>query len=98
VFQDAYAEAFDAADQVVIARPYDQSRIAEDDRFDSDRLVRALADRGIDALALPDAGAIAATVAARAHPHDVVAILSNGGFDGLHAKLLALLEERFTAP
>jgi len=98
VFQDAYAEAFDGADQVVIARPYDQSRIPEDDRLDSDRLVRALADRGVDALTLPDAGAIAATVAARAHPHDVVAILSNGGFDGLHAKLLALLEARFGAP
>ena len=29
------------------------------------------------------------------HPHDVVAILSNGGFDGLHQRLLVLLRERF---
>jgi UDP-N-acetylmuramate: L-alanyl-gamma-D-glutamyl-meso-diaminopimelate ligase len=98
VFQEQYAASFDDADQVVVARPFDQSRIDEADRFDSDVLVRGLADRGVDALALPDADTIAATVAARAHPHDVVAILSNGGFDGLHGKLIALLEERFGAP
>jgi UDP-N-acetylmuramate: L-alanyl-gamma-D-glutamyl-meso-diaminopimelate ligase len=98
VFQQQYAEAFDDADQVVVAKPFDQSRIDEADRFDSDVLVRALADRGVDALTLPDADAIAATLAARAHPHDVIAVLSNGGFDGLHGKLLRLLEERFAAP
>jgi UDP-N-acetylmuramate: L-alanyl-gamma-D-glutamyl-meso-diaminopimelate ligase len=38
---------------------------------------------------------LARTIAARAHPHDVVAILSNGGFGGLHRRLLTLLEERF---
>lgn len=95
IFQDAYAEAFGAADQVIIATPYDQSRIDEDDRFSSEELVTALTARGIDALTLPDADAIAGTLAARAHPHDVIAILSNGGFDGLHRKLLGLLRARF---
>lgn len=95
VFQDAYAEAFDAADVVVVAQPYDQSRIPEDERFSAERLVQDLTRRGKDAMTLPSADAIAGTLAARAHPHDVVVVLSNGGFDGLHQKLLTLLEERF---
>jgi UDP-N-acetylmuramate: L-alanyl-gamma-D-glutamyl-meso-diaminopimelate ligase len=95
VFQADYASAFDDADQVVIARPFDTSRIPEAERFSADLLVEDLGRRGVDAVTLPDAETIAATVATRAHPHDVVAVLSNGGFDGLHGRLLHLLGERF---
>ena len=95
MFQADYAEAFGAADQVVVAKPYDQSGIDEADRFSSDQLVVDLADRGVDALCLDGADEIAATLAARAHPSDVIAILSNGGFGGLHRKVLDLLESRF---
>ena len=98
VFQQAYAAAFDGADQVVIARPFDTSNLPPEDRFDSDRLVEDLQQRGVDALTLDDADAIAQTVGVRAHPHDVIAIFSNGGFDGLHRKLLDLLQLRFGAP
>jgi UDP-N-acetylmuramate: L-alanyl-gamma-D-glutamyl-meso-diaminopimelate ligase len=96
VFQADYASAFDAADQVVVAKPFDQGRIPEPERFSAERLVEDLSARGVDAMVLPDANTIAATVAARVHPHDVVAILSNGGFDGLHQRLLGLLGERFS--
>jgi len=94
-FQEAYAEAFGAADQVIVAQPFDQSRIATEERFSSDRLVEDLTARGVEAMTLPDAETIARTVGVRAHPKDVVAVLSNGGFDGLHDKLLGLLEQRF---
>jgi len=97
VFQAAYAGAFDDADQVIVAAPWDQSNIPEEERFSSTRLVRDLTARGIDALSLPDSEQIAATLAARVLPHDVVAILSNGGFDGLHRRLLDRLEIRFGA-
>ena len=95
IFQDAYAMAFDGADQVVIAAPYNNQSIPEDERLDARRLVRDLSSRGVDTTYLPDAESIAQTVAARAHPMDVVAIFSNGGFDGLHARLLDLLSVRF---
>jgi UDP-N-acetylmuramate: L-alanyl-gamma-D-glutamyl-meso-diaminopimelate ligase len=94
-FQEAYATAFDVADEVLIAQPHDQTRIPEDERFSSERLVADLCDRGVDAMTLPTVEDLARTIAARAHPHDVVAILSNGGFGGLHRRLLTLLEERF---
>ena len=95
VFQAAYTDAFGEADQVVIADPFDTSRVAEGDRFSSERLVEDLTAKGVDAINLPDADQIAATVAARAHPMDVVAILSNGAFGGLHKKLLTALAARF---
>ena len=94
-FQEAYAEAFDAADQVIVAAPYDQSRIPEEERFSSTRLVQDLTVRGVDAQTLADANQIAGALAAATQPHDVVAILSNGGFGGLHRKLLDLLAARF---
>jgi UDP-N-acetylmuramate: L-alanyl-gamma-D-glutamyl-meso-diaminopimelate ligase len=95
IFQQEYATAFDDADQVIVAAPYDQSRIDEADRFSADKLVHDLTARGLDAMTLPDAAAIAGTLAARVHPHDVVAVLSNGGFDGLRGTLLDLLRVRF---
>ncbi|TNE85940.1 MAG: UDP-N-acetylmuramate:L-alanyl-gamma-D-glutamyl-meso-diaminopimelate ligase [Deltaproteobacteria bacterium] len=95
VFQDAYASAFGEADLVIIGAPYDQSRIAEDERFSSDELVQALTQRGLDAMTLEDADQIAATLIDRAQPHDVIAVLSNGAFGGLHSKLLEGLAERF---
>ncbi len=95
IFQQAYAEAFDGADQVIIARPYDQSRIPEDERFDSDQLVRDLADRGVNAQVLDNAEQIARTIAVAAHPKDVVGLFSNGAFGGVHGRLLELLEDRF---
>ena len=95
IFQEAYAAAFDDADQVIVAAPFDQTRIDEEDRFSAEKLVQDMNARGVDAIVLPDADAIAATVAARANPADVVAILSNGGFGGLHTKLLTMLATRF---
>lgn len=97
VFQDAYAQSFHGADQVIVAEPYDTSRIPENERFSSTKLVQDLNDAGIDAISLPTAEQIAHTAALRAHPHDVIAIFSNGGFDGLHGQLISLLTERFQA-
>jgi len=92
VFQEAYAEAFDQADVVVVATPPDQERIPVDERFDSRRLVEKLRARGREAFTWPTVDEIVAVVAANALPHDVVAVLSNGGFGGLHRKLLTALE------
>ena len=103
VFQAAYGEAFDAADITVVAPPRDLDRIPEDERFSADRLVADVRARGREAFvwghgSSPNASAeegadeIAHQVAANACPGDVVAVLSNGGFGGLHRKLLQRLE------
>jgi len=95
VFQQAYAGAFDAADQVLIAPLHDPSGIPEAERLDPEGLAAAVRARGREAMHLPDVDAIVATVAANAMEGDVVAVMSNGGFGGLHGKLIAALHERF---
>jgi len=95
VFQEAYSAAFDAADRVIVARPYDQSRIDEDERLDGPALAAALRARGVEADFLEEVEDIVALVAANAVEGDVVAVLSNGGFGGIHGRLVAALTERF---
>jgi len=96
IFQDAYAQAFHAADLIVIAEPYDQDGIPEPERLDAGQLVDDIRAQGLEAWVWPDADAIAARIAANAQPSDVVAVLSNGGFGGLHGKLIEHLERRFS--
>ncbi len=96
VFQEAYAAAFGAADVVIVAGAHDQSRINEGERFEAATLVAALRANGQEAFTYRSVEEIVAVVAANALPWDVVAVLSNGGFDGLHKKLIAAIEA--TAP
>ena len=95
VFQKEYALAFDTADQVIVAQPQNLAGIPEDERFSVQTLLRSLSDRGLNAETWPNSEEIAIRVASHAQPYDVVAILSNGGFDGLHQTLIRRLEERF---
>ena len=92
-------DALDALRTADTARRLEERRrdVDEAERFSSVRLAEDLTARGIEAITLPDADQIATTLALRTHPHDVVAVLSNGGFDGVHRKLLDLLGERFSA-
>jgi UDP-N-acetylmuramate: L-alanyl-gamma-D-glutamyl-meso-diaminopimelate ligase len=85
------------ADHVVLAGVYQQQRIPDAERLHPEDVVNALnAESGaLDPKAelLPDARAIVNGIAARLRPGDVVAILSNGGFDGIYEKLPARLRQ-----
>ena len=96
VFQQQYAEAFDAADIAVIATPFNQEGIPPEDRMDADQLVTDIRSRGQEAFHWPNANGIAARICANAQPEDVIAVLSNGGFDGIHQKLIDGLHSRFS--
>ena len=54
----------------------------------------ALSPLGARAAVHDDLGALVAAIAAEAKPGDHVLVMSNGGFGGIHAKLLARLERR----
>jgi UDP-N-acetylmuramate: L-alanyl-gamma-D-glutamyl-meso-diaminopimelate ligase len=81
------------ADHVVLAGVYQQQRIPDSERLHPEDVVQALNDQGTPAELLPDADAIVNGIAPRLVPGDVVAILSNGGFDGIYEKLPARLKE-----
>ena len=50
-----------------------------------------LKDRGKEARYFPDTGAIIDYLVTVAEPDDVILIMSNGGFDNIHEKLLKAL-------
>jgi UDP-N-acetylmuramate: L-alanyl-gamma-D-glutamyl-meso-diaminopimelate ligase len=85
------------ADRVVLAGVYQQQRIPDAERLHPEDVVRALNAEGTPAELLADADAIVEGIAPCLAPGDVVAILSNGGFDGIYEKLPARLRERFSA-
>jgi UDP-N-acetylmuramate: L-alanyl-gamma-D-glutamyl-meso-diaminopimelate ligase len=85
------------ADRAILAGVYQLERIPEAERLHPEEVVRALNDAGTPATLLPNADAIVADLAPQLAPGDVVAILSNGGFDGIYDKLPARLRERFAA-
>jgi len=87
------------ADHVVLAGVYQQQRIPDAERLHPEDVVKSLNADGaqnadvLKAELLPDADAIVNGIASRLQPGDVVAILSNGGFDGIYEKLPARLSE-----
>jgi UDP-N-acetylmuramate: L-alanyl-gamma-D-glutamyl-meso-diaminopimelate ligase len=89
--QTAYARAFDAADRVLFA-PLGRANIPEGERLDLVRLVREIG--GEKAAAAPSVDAIVSALANEAHAGDTIAVLSNGAFGGIHARLLAALDAR----
>jgi UDP-N-acetylmuramate: L-alanyl-gamma-D-glutamyl-meso-diaminopimelate ligase len=92
VFQNDYADAFAPADYVVIANVFDSKKVTEKGRaLDTAELIEAISKQGKAALALPDADAIVEHLIPELRSGDVVAIMSNGGFGGIHDKLLAAL-------
>lgn len=88
-------ESLALADQVVLAAVYQQSRIPEEERLHPEEVVATLNGKATPATLLADADAIVAGLAPQLVPGDVVAILSNGGFDGIYEKLPAALRNRF---
>jgi UDP-N-acetylmuramate: L-alanyl-gamma-D-glutamyl-meso-diaminopimelate ligase len=90
IHQEAYAGAFRAADRIILA-PLGRSNVPEAERLDVPRLARQIADQGKKADALASVDAIVETIAREAEQGDVVAVLSNGAFGGIHGKLLAAL-------
>jgi len=62
--------------------------------FSSRQLALDLQDRSIDAFSFADTDDILSHLRTFLVPGDVVVILSNGGFDNIHARLLEMLGER----
>ncbi|MDY6851064.1 MAG: UDP-N-acetylmuramate:L-alanyl-gamma-D-glutamyl-meso-diaminopimelate ligase [Thermodesulfobacteriota bacterium] len=88
IFQADYAAAFDDADKVLVRQPPDLAKVPKKERFSSKQLVQDLRDRGKSAFFFQDANLLLDHLLAETRPGDVVLIMSNGGFDNLHDRLL----------
>jgi UDP-N-acetylmuramate: L-alanyl-gamma-D-glutamyl-meso-diaminopimelate ligase len=93
VFQEPYGKAFSYADYVIIAGVYNTAKASELGKvLDVDELVGDIALQGKPAMSFPDADTIVEHLAPELKEGDVVAIMSNGGFGGIHEKMLERLK------
>ena len=91
VFQNDYVEAFLNADQVILMKPFDQSKIGESDRFSTTELIEDLDKRDKKAVEFEQVDQIVEFLKTHTQKGDLILIMSNGGFDGIYTKLLKSL-------
>ena len=94
VFQSELATAFADADAVVVAEVAQLEQLPEAERLNPAKLMQDLTATGKPAAYLPDADAIVAHLVQKTDGGDVVCVFSNGGFGGIHAKLIERLSRR----
>jgi UDP-N-acetylmuramate: L-alanyl-gamma-D-glutamyl-meso-diaminopimelate ligase len=93
VFQADFVKALQLADRVVLPAVY-RSSLPEGERLSAEAVVKALQAAGTDARYIPDVSAIVQAVATDARDGDLVLVMSNGGFDDIHQKILSALAAR----
>jgi UDP-N-acetylmuramate: L-alanyl-gamma-D-glutamyl-meso-diaminopimelate ligase len=91
--QQEYAESFGSASEVLLA-PLGRSGLADAEQLDLERLARELDARGTRAERATSVDAIVERLSTEANPGDVIVLLSNGAFGGIHAKVLDALAKR----
>jgi UDP-N-acetylmuramate: L-alanyl-gamma-D-glutamyl-meso-diaminopimelate ligase len=93
VFQEEYAKAFAPADYVIVSGVFDTQKATEKGNvLDTAKLIRDIAALEKPAFAISDVDEIVRQLGSELRSGDVVAIMSNGGFGGIHEKLLAALQ------
>ena len=93
IFQSDFARALGHADHVVLPAVF-RSTLPESQRLSPEAVVQDLVSVGVDAEYIPETEGIVRRIARRAEPGDLVVVMSNGGFDNIHQRLLAALEAR----
>jgi UDP-N-acetylmuramate: L-alanyl-gamma-D-glutamyl-meso-diaminopimelate ligase len=94
VFQNELALAFADADAVVVAEVARLEQLPVEERLNPEKLMQDLNAGGRNAVYLPDVESIVAHLAKSAQGGDIVCVFSNGGFGGIHGKLLERLGRR----
>ncbi len=92
VFQEDFVRAFveSGADEIVLADVF-RTTLPDDERLSVEQVVADVVRAGRHARVGGRADDIVRLIEAEAREGDVVVIMSNGGFDGIHEKLLAAL-------
>jgi UDP-N-acetylmuramate: L-alanyl-gamma-D-glutamyl-meso-diaminopimelate ligase len=94
VFERELIDSLSLADRIVLAGVFKQESIPESERLHPETVVKGLKQAGKDAALFTNADAIIDAIAPELRAGDVVAILSNGGFDRIYEKLPQRLEQR----
>jgi UDP-N-acetylmuramate: L-alanyl-gamma-D-glutamyl-meso-diaminopimelate ligase len=93
VFQKDFVDALRGADEVVLAAVF-RDRIADDKRLSPEQIVADLRGEGTSAHFVPTTAGIVEQVKVEARSGDLIVVMSNGGFENIHERLLTALKER----
>ena len=93
-FQDELAASFADANGVIVSQIARLELLAPEERLNPEKLMKDIGATGKPTAYLPDADAIVTHLAKQVQGGDVVVVFSNGGFGGIHGKLLAVLGKK----
>jgi UDP-N-acetylmuramate: L-alanyl-gamma-D-glutamyl-meso-diaminopimelate ligase len=88
VFQNDYREAFKVCQKLILSDVFNKGGLGADQELDVGKIVNELKASGHDADLIQGVEAIEAKIRETAKPGDVVLIMSNGAFGGLHSNLM----------
>jgi UDP-N-acetylmuramate: L-alanyl-gamma-D-glutamyl-meso-diaminopimelate ligase len=92
-FQQSFEDALAQADKIIIAGLFHPERYSADTAIAPEKMIEGLRERGLEADFIPSIERIVSHLAEHMRENDVVVIMSNGSFGGLHDKLIASFNE-----
>jgi len=95
IMEDQYAASFDDADTSIIAPLHLPHKVRDDQRLSVESLVKKINQRGKRALYLSSVQAIIDLLSQQAQAGDKILIMSNGGFENIHQRLIDKLKAVF---
>ncbi len=93
VFEGPYSEAFAGAALALLSAPPLRHNDALEDLMDTEAVARTATASGTPTFVYPSADTLLPALVEAVRPGDVVLIMSNGAFGGIHTRLLAALRE-----
>lgn len=94
IFQNEFADALSLADLAVIAPVFKKESIPENERLDVNKIIADLKNKQRKAFTFNSSDEIADNIAKMSRENDVVLVMSNGGFDGVHKKILEAIKRK----
>jgi UDP-N-acetylmuramate: L-alanyl-gamma-D-glutamyl-meso-diaminopimelate ligase len=99
LFQSQFEEALAEADEIIIARLFHPERYTRETAISPSEMLEHLQTRGRDAYYIESPDEIVAHLAPRLKGNEILVIMSNGSFGGIHDKMLnALLSSEAVTP
>ena len=98
VFEDAYGRAFENAQCAFLSSPPFRHNDDRNQFMDIDQVIRRIQESGTRAQSFSSVDSILAALVEEATPGDLILIMSNGGFGGLHGRLLSELRIKYIQP
>ena len=93
VFQSDFVRALSGADVVVLPAVF-RSTLPDAERLSPEQVVSDLQSEGVDARYIPQVDDIVRTVVRDTREGDLILVMSNGGFEDIHSKLLGQLQQQ----